>query len=114
MHLRTPDADVYISFVITNTVLRPEAIDYILQEFEQKLAASFSDLTNKIGRMRQRAEQIRQELTNLIATAASCGHSPTLVEAISSREQELERIPGNSLAQLRTLSPLRSDKFGSL
>jgi len=42
--------------------------------------------------MRQRSEQIQQELRNLVGTVASCGHSPALIEAINEREQELQAI----------------------
>lgn len=77
---------------LQSAVLRPEAIEYALGEFEQQLAASLSNLDSTIGRMRQRSEEIQAELRNLVMTVASCGPSPALVEAINSREQELKEI----------------------
>ncbi len=77
---------------LQSAVLRPEAIEYALGEFERQLSASLSSLDGKIGRMRQRSEEIQAELRNLVTTVASCGPSPALVEAINSREQELKEI----------------------
>ena len=77
---------------LQNAVLRPEAVDHAIQEFERQLQSSLAGLDNKIGRMRQRAEQVQQELGNLIALAAKCGHSPALIEGVNQREQELKEI----------------------
>jgi site-specific DNA recombinase len=77
---------------LQRAVIQPEAIDYALKEFERQLAVSFSELSNHMGRMRQRSEQIQQELRNLVTTVASCGPSPALVDAINARERELQEI----------------------
>ena len=77
---------------LQQAVLRPEVVDYALQEFERQLAGSLAELSSQVSRMRQRREQIQQELRRLVETVASCGHSATLVEAINSREQELGEI----------------------
>ena len=61
-------------------------------KFERQLAAPLSDLDTKIGRLGQRSSEIQQELRNLIATVASSGPSPSLVDAINTREQELREI----------------------
>ncbi len=60
--------------------------------FERQLKTSLAGLDGKIGRMRERSQKLQQELGNLIATVASCGPSPTLVEAINSREQEIKEM----------------------
>jgi site-specific DNA recombinase len=77
---------------LQSAVLRPEIIDYALQEFERQLTVSLSELSTKVVRMRQRREQIQQELRRLVETVAACGHSAALVEAINTREQELDEI----------------------
>ena len=77
---------------LQSAVLRPEAIDYAVQEFERQLQSSLAGLDNKIGRMRQRAEAIKEELENLVANLAVCRHAPALVEAINARQQELDEI----------------------
>jgi site-specific DNA recombinase len=86
---------------LQNAVLRPEAIEYAVQEFERQLQSSLAGLDNKIGRMRQRAEQLQQELANLSATAALCGPTPALVKDINIRQQELDDIT----RQLLTTEP---------
>ena len=77
---------------LQKAVMRPEAVDYVIQEFERQLHASLSDLTNQVGRMRQRSEQLQSELRNLVAMTATCGPSPSLIEGINRREQELKTI----------------------
>jgi hypothetical protein len=77
---------------LQRAVLRPDVVDYALQEFERQLTSALSELSGQLGRMYQRREQIQGELRRLIETAAACGHSATLVEAINSREQELSEI----------------------
>lgn len=77
---------------LQNAVLQPEAIDFAIQEFERQLKTSLVGLDGRIGRMRERSQNLQQELGNLISTVASCGPSPTLVEAINSREQEIKEI----------------------
>ena len=79
-------------------VKQPGAIDYALQEFERQLAASFTELSDQTKSMRQRSEQIRQELRNLVSTVASCGPSPALVTAVNEREQELQAITRHLLS----------------
>jgi len=77
---------------LQRAVMTPDAVEYAFREFERQLTASLGELSIQMTRMRQRREQIQQELGHLIETAASCGHSPALVEAINSREQELGEI----------------------
>ncbi|MGB6395391.1 MAG: recombinase family protein [Bradyrhizobium sp.] len=83
---------------LQQAVMRPEVVDYAISEFERQLHASLTDLTCQTGRMRQRSEQIQQELRNLVAMTATCGPSPALIEGINQREQELKAITGQLLA----------------
>jgi hypothetical protein len=77
---------------LQEAVMRPEIVDYAIQEFERQLSASLSQLSDQVIRMRRRREQIQEELRRLVEAIATCGHSPALVEAINSREQELGEI----------------------
>ena len=77
---------------LQDAVLKPEAIDRAIQEFEVQLQNSFDGLDNRIGRMRQRSEELQKEIGNLAATAAQCGPTPALVKEINTRQQELEGI----------------------
>ena len=83
---------------LQRSILRPEVVDYALQEFERQLCASLADLATGLDRMRQRKEAIQQELDKLIAAVAAVGHSPALVKAINEREQELAEITQKVLA----------------
>jgi hypothetical protein len=91
---------------LQRSVLRPEVVDYALQEFERQLSASLADLSTGLDRMRERRDAIQQELDRLIAAIASVGHSPALVKAINDREQELSEI-AQRLGNIRQL--LNSD-----
>ena len=107
---------------LQEAILQPEALDYALYEFERQLAASLLDLTNHVARMRQRSGEIQQELDNLIATAAACGHSPALVKAINDREQELKNIsrqllstePESVSSHVARIRQFVSDRFGNI
>ena len=77
---------------LQNAVLRPEAIDYAVLEFERQLQSSLAGLDNKIGRMRQRAEELKREIESAVANLIVCKHNPVLVEAINTRQQELDNI----------------------
>ena len=42
--------------------------------------------------MRQRADDIKQEIETLVVNLIACRHNPTLVEAINTRQKELDEI----------------------
>jgi DNA invertase Pin-like site-specific DNA recombinase len=77
---------------LQGAVLRPEVVEYAVQEFERQLTVSLAELTGQVARMRERRDQIQQELRRLVEAVASVGHSPALVDAINGREQELAEI----------------------
>ncbi len=107
---------------LQRAVLRPDVVDYALQEFERQLTGALSELSGQVGRMRQRREQIQQELRRLIDTAAACGHSTALVEAINSREQELGDIaqrlftsqPDSVSAHVAKIRRFVSERLGNI
>jgi site-specific DNA recombinase len=80
---------------LQHSVLQPEVVNYALQEFERQLGNSLSEFSDSMERIRQRRDAIQQELDRLIGAVASVGHSPALVKAINSREQELSEITRN-------------------
>ncbi len=72
---------------------QPEAVDAMHDpKFERQLHASLLDLTDQVGLMRRRSELLQNELRNLVAMTATCGPSPSLIEGINQREQELKTI----------------------
>ena len=72
--------------------------------------------------MRQRREQLQLELRRLIDTAAACGHSAALVEAINRREQELGEIaerlltsqPDSVSAHVAKIRRFVSERLGNI
>ncbi|MDE3195304.1 MAG: recombinase zinc beta ribbon domain-containing protein, partial [Acidobacteriota bacterium] len=89
---RADEIEAYLLSELQTNVLRPEAVEYAVQEFERQLQSALAGLDNKIGRLRQRAEQLQREMGNLASTAAVCGPTPTLVKEISTRQRELDDI----------------------
>jgi DNA invertase Pin-like site-specific DNA recombinase len=79
-------------FELQRTVLRPEVVDYAIQEFQRQLTDSLSQLSGNLSRARQRRAEVQQELRRLVETVAQCGHSPALVDAINERQRELDEI----------------------
>src|ERR1035438_2782305 len=46
----------------------------------------------QFGRMRQRAEELKREIESAVANLIVCNHNPVLVEAINTRQEELDDI----------------------
>jgi hypothetical protein len=67
-------------------------VDFALEEFQRQLTVALGDISNQVAKLRHRRDTIKGELRNLADAAARSGYSPTLIEAISEREQELDRI----------------------
>ena len=79
-------------------VLRPEAIEYVIEEFGRQLKVALENLSGELAQMRERKETIEAELRRLTATAAQTGPSPFLIEAINDREQQLRDITARLLS----------------
>jgi len=90
---RADEIEAHLFFELQDAVLRPEAIDYAVQEFERQLQSALAGLDKRIGRMRQRAVELQDEMNNLAATAALCKvPNPTLIHQIDTRQQEFDNI----------------------
>ena len=79
-------------FELQDAVLNPEAVDYAVQEFERQLQSSLAGLDNRIGHMRQRAEELKREIASAVTNLIACNNNPALVQAINTRQQELDDI----------------------
>ena len=109
-------------FDLRRAVLRPEVVDYALEEFQRQLTEALSNLTGQIGRMRQRREEIQRQLGNLVESVATLGHSPTLVDAITARETELGEItqrlfasqPDSVSSQIGRIRQFVSERLGNI
>ena len=98
---RADEIEAFLFSKLQDVVLRPEYVEFAIQDFERQLQSSLDGLDSKIGRMRQRAEELKREIGNLVVNLAGCGHAPAVVEAINSRQQELDDIT----RQLLTTEP---------
>ena len=79
-------------------VLRPEVIDFTVEEFEQQLQARLTDIGGDLARKRGRKAELEQQLGRLIDAVAQSGGSSALLGAISERERELQEITEQVLA----------------
>src|SRR5262245_14429284 len=79
-------------------VLRPEVIDYAVEQFGKQLTESMVKASETLGKMRDRKQQLEGELGRLTAAVAASGHSDFLLAAIADRERELRGITDRLLA----------------
>ena len=79
-------------------VLKPEAIEYVIQAFGRQLKDAFEKMSSELAQMRERKTKIEAELRRLAETAARTGPSGFLIEAINDREQQLRDITDRLLS----------------
>ncbi len=80
-------------------MLRPEVVEYAIQEFTHQLKTALGDVSGTIARVRERKALLEQELRRLTAAVAEIGHSAFLVQAIAERERELAEISRRLLSE---------------
>jgi site-specific DNA recombinase len=109
-------------FELQRAVLRPEIVDYAIQEFQRQLTGSLSNLSGNLARARQRREAVQQELRRLVETVAQCGHSAILVDAINERQRELDEItrrlfasePDSVSSEITRIRQFVTERLGSI
>jgi len=89
---RADEIEVHLLSEWQSEVLSPEAIDYAVREFERQLQSSLAGLDTRIGRMRQRADELKREIETAVANLIACKNNPALVEAINTRQREYDEI----------------------
>jgi cell division protein FtsB len=94
---------------LQDAVLRPDAIDYAVQQFERQLQSSLAGLDSKLGRMRQRADELKREIATAVTNLIACNNNPALVDAINTRQRELDDIT----RQLLSTEPDSVSAFGA-
>jgi site-specific DNA recombinase len=122
MKVRADWLEERLLFELQRAVLQPDVVDYALAEFQRQLTASLSALSREHSWVRQRREELRRELQNLVDTAARCGHSVTLVEAIGERERELSEItqrlfasqPDSVSSELARIRQFVTERLGNI
>jgi site-specific DNA recombinase len=74
---------------LQDAVLKPEAIEYAVQEFSRQLKEATGTLSHEADRATLRKSQLETELNRLVDAIAGGGHSVFLMEAIQEKEQEI-------------------------
>ena len=73
-------------------MLRPEAIDFALEEFGRQLKAELGKLSGDIGKMRARKVELETELRRYADALGAGGNMPAIIQAMKERQGELDSI----------------------
>src|SRR5690348_8338366 len=77
--------------------MRPEAVEYVLDNFEGQLLKALDNLGDELSHMRQRKEELEREVANLADVVARGDFSPALRAALVDREREIADITAKLL-----------------
>jgi hypothetical protein len=107
---------------LAESVLRTEAIDYVMAKLEGALKEQFQNLDAELRGLRQRKQQVEAEIGRLVQAIADGQSSKSLVAAIAEREGELKGIldrllepgPGSLTETLGNLRAIAMDRLGNL
>ena len=78
-------------------VMRPEAVDYVLERFEAELVKALDNLGGELDGMRRRKEMLEREVANLANVVAQGDFSPALRAALVDRERQIGEITARLL-----------------
>ena len=70
-------------------IMRPEAVEYVLDNFESAMLKALDDLGGDLERMRRRKDELEREIGNLAHAVAQGDFSPALLAALVEREREI-------------------------
>ena len=73
-------------------IMRPEAVDYVLERFEAELVKALENLGGELEQMGRRKEALECEVTNLANAIAQGDFSPALRRALADRERQIGEI----------------------
>ena len=78
-------------------IMRPEAVEYVLERFEAELVKALDNLGGELEQMRQRREELEREIVNLTNFVAQGEFSAGLRAALVDRERQISEITGRLL-----------------
>src|SRR5271157_6068262 len=78
-------------------IMRPEAVEYVLGNFESAMIKALDDLGRDLDRMRRRKDELEREIANLAHAVAQGDFSPALRAALVEREREIGEITAKLL-----------------
>ena len=73
-------------------IMRLEAVEYVLDNFESAMLKALDDLGGDLDRMRRRKDELECEIANLTHAVAQGDFSPALRAALVEREREIGEI----------------------
>jgi len=120
--IRRDDLEDRLLRGLSESVLRPEAIDYAVDRISQELHQRFESFDSELERLRQREQQIHAEIARLVQAIAEGQPSESLMAAISDRERELREItdklleprPGSLRGTLDELREFATERLANL
>jgi site-specific DNA recombinase len=78
-------------------ILRPEAIEYVLERFEAELVRALDNLGGELDQLRRRKETLELEVANLATIIAQGDFSVALRAALVERERQISEITAELL-----------------
>ena len=78
-------------------VMQPEAVEYVLDNFEAQLLKALDGLGGDVDRMHHRKQVLEREVSNLAQVVAQGDFSPALRAALVDREREIGEITAKLL-----------------
>jgi site-specific DNA recombinase len=120
--IRRDDLEDRLLRGLSESVLRPEAIDYAVDRISQELQQRFESFDSELERLRQRKQQIHAEIARLVQAIAEGQPSQSLMAAIGDRERELREItdklleprPGSLRGTLDELRKFATERLANL
>jgi site-specific DNA recombinase len=120
--IRRDDLEDRLLRGLSESVLRPEAIDYAVDRISQELQQRFESFDSEFERLRQRKQQILAEIARLVQAIAEGQPSQSMMAAIGDREGELREItdklleprPGSLRGTLDELRKFATERLANL
>jgi site-specific DNA recombinase len=82
---------------IQEQIIKPEAIEYVLERFEEEVAKALNNLGGELDQMRRRKEALEREVSNLANAVAQGDFSPALRAALADRERDIAGLTAKLL-----------------
>jgi site-specific DNA recombinase len=83
---------------LRDDLLRPESLEYAIEEFGSQLQARLESVSGDIAQWRSRKGKLEREIQNFTNAIAEGGYSKSMVEAIAVREREIGAITDRLLS----------------
>jgi hypothetical protein len=94
--------------------MRPEAVEYVLDNFESAVLKALDDLAGELAQMRAREDQLEREVANLAQPGAQGDFSPALRAALVTCERAISDITASSSNRDPILCVLSCATFAAL